>query len=244
MRPASRPRKGDARPVGRTAVSRLAGGSEPDVELLARFATSRDEAAFAALIARHGGLVRNVCRNILRDERDVEEATQATFLLLAHRAGSLRQPDALAGWLHGVARRTALRAGRAVARRRAAEGSVRVGVHVPADPSVEASWRELQAILDEELQRLPEKLRAPFVLCCLEGHGRREAARRLGWKAGTVSSRLDQARKVLRSRLARRGVNLSIVLCGLTLAGTSRAGLSPAWVTILLWDLVDQPWNR
>jgi RNA polymerase sigma factor (sigma-70 family) len=210
----------------RTATARSPGGSAADAELLARFAALRDEAAFAALVARYGCLVQNVCRNVLRDECDVEEATQATFLLLAHRAGSLRQPDALAGWLHGVARRTALRARCSVARRRVAEGSARPGMNVPADPLVEASWRELQAILDEELQRLPEKLRAPFVLCCLEGQGRREVARRLGWKAGTVSSRLDRARKLLRARLASRGVSLSAVLCGFAVAGQTRAGVS------------------
>jgi RNA polymerase sigma factor (sigma-70 family) len=202
-----------------------AGSPRTDQELLAEFATNRDESAFAALVARYGRLVRNVCRNVLDNEEDAEEALQTTFVHLTRQAGSLREPGALAGWLHGVAHRTALRVRRDAIRRRAREARTRPG-SAPAGPVVEASWRELQAILDAELQRLPEKLRAPFVLCCLESRPLREAARCLGWKPGTVSGRLNEARKLLRLRLARRGVSLSAALCGLALVNEgARAGL-------------------
>jgi RNA polymerase sigma factor (sigma-70 family) len=210
----------------RTAVSGTSSGAGTDRELLAGFANARDESAFAALVARYGRLVQNVCRNILGDEHDAEEATQATFLLLARRAGYLRDLEVLAGWLHGVAYRTALRARRDASRRRAREARERPARAVVPEPVDEVSCRELHVILDEELQRLPERLRTPFILCCLEGAGHGEAARRLGWKTGTVSSRLDEARKLLRRRLARRGVSLSAVLGGLPLAaGKGRASL-------------------
>jgi RNA polymerase sigma factor (sigma-70 family) len=204
-----------------------------DRELLARFADARDELGFAELVGRYGRLVRKVCRNIIRDEHEAEEAWQATFLVLARRAKSLQHLEVLASWLHGVARRIALRARRDASRRRAREARERPARSIlTPEPVAEAAWRELQAILDDELQRLPERLRTPFVLCVVEGLGHGEAARRLGWKTGTVSSRLDEARKRLRRRLARRGVSLSIVLSGLSLAdGTAGAGLPAARVS-------------
>jgi RNA polymerase sigma factor (sigma-70 family) len=203
------------------------GGGQTDQELLARFAAQRDEAAFAALVGRYGRMVRAVCRNVLGNDADADESLQATFLMLARRAGELREPESLAGWLHAVAYRTALTVRRAAVRRRAREARVQPAA-IPPGPAVEASWRELQSILDAEVQRLPEKLRSPFVLCCLEGCALREAARRLGWKPGTVSGRLYEARKLLRSRLARRGVSLSAVLCGLALAGRGARAALPA----------------
>src|SRR5207253_1066632 len=149
-----------------------------DGRLLERFAFTRDEVAFAALMQRHGALVLGVCRQVLGHHHDAEDAFQATFLLLARKAGTVRARTHLAGFLHGVAYRVAMTAKRAAARRRAREGQA-TGRDQPG-PGWEAAWREVQALLHEEIDRLPAKYRAPFLLCCVEGMSRAEAARQLG----------------------------------------------------------------
>ena len=178
-------------------------------ELLDRFGVHRDEAAFAALVAHHGPMVLATCRRILPNSADADDAFQATFLVLARRASSIADPDRLAPWLHGVARRVALRARSLAARRQAIEGErAEPGEDDPAEVAVApppADAFELRSVLDEELARLPAKYRVPLVLCYLEGLTHDEAAGQLAWPVGTVRSRLAGGRDRLRSRLARRG---------------------------------------
>jgi DNA-directed RNA polymerase specialized sigma24 family protein len=138
-----------------------------DRELLQRFVVGHEENAFTAIVRRHAPLVWRVCRLVLRHEQDAEDALQASFVILARQASSIRQADALASWLHGVAFRTAMMAKRSVAIRRAHEREVMRMRHETVASAVDA--RELQALVDEEVRNLPEKNRAPFVLCCLEG---------------------------------------------------------------------------
>jgi RNA polymerase sigma factor (sigma-70 family) len=198
-----------------------------DAELLRRFVADREEKAFAALLRRHGPLVWGVCWQALHHREDAEDAFQATLLLLARQAGSIRRTEAVAGWLYRVAYRVARRAARNSARRRARE---RQGTRRPVSrPEAEAALRELQAVLQQELDCLPDKYRAPFLLCCLEGKTGPQAARQLGWKLGSVTGRLTEARKLLQRRLARRGVLLSAVL---TAAAVSREGATTAAVAL------------
>ncbi len=209
-------------------IRRLAGApaeNQADDDLLRRFTARRDEAAFAALLERHGPLVWGVCRRILHHEQEAEDAFQATFLVLARKAGAIRKETSVGSFLYGTAYRVAVRLKQEASRRRAGE---RRSETMPRTTVVsEVAWRELQALLDEELNQLPAKYRAPFVLCCLEGKTRAEAACELGWKEGTVCSRVAQARKRLQQQLARRGVALSAVLCAADLARHSARAAVP-----------------
>jgi RNA polymerase sigma factor (sigma-70 family) len=187
-----------------------------DRHLLHDFVSRRDEAAFEALVRRHGSLVLRVCQQVLHHDHDAEDAFQATFLIFARRGAAIRKGETLAGWLHKVAFHVASKVRRGATRRRTHESRVRP--MTPNDPAPELSWHEVQAILHEEIQRLPEGWKAPFALCVLEGKSRPDAARQLGWKEGTVSSRLARARERLRQRLTRRGVTLSAVLAALAIS--------------------------
>src|SRR5262245_25753291 len=182
-----------------------------DADLLERFVRSRDEAAFELLLWRHERLVLNVCRRVLHDSADAEDAFQATFLVLARKAGSIGHSQALAGWLHKVAYRVALRARAGATRRRARE---QTGLDLDAVPAREGGappvgWRELRPLLDQEVSRLPERYRVPVILCYLEGKTYDEIARQLGCSRGTVGTWLARARDLLRRRLTRRGLVVS-----------------------------------
>jgi RNA polymerase sigma factor (sigma-70 family) len=177
-----------------------------DRELLKRFITRRDEAAFGVLVRRHGPMVLRLSLRILQNEQDAEDAFQATFLVLSRKAASLRRQESLGGWLYRVAYRLAQKARIAAARRRKHEG--RVAVTQVAEPLSEITLREAHEVLDRELARLPDKFRVPLVLCYLEGLTRDEAAHRLGWSPSTLKGRLEQARERLQTRLVSRGLAL------------------------------------
>jgi RNA polymerase sigma factor (sigma-70 family) len=200
----------------RGLATRQRRADENDEPLLHAFTTRRDEAAFVALVRRHGPMVLGVCRRVLGHEQDAEDAFQATFLVLARNAAKLRQTTALSSFLHGTAYRMALMAKRTAARRRKHEANA--PARKEEGPGGELLWREVRTLLDEEIARLPETYRAVFVLCCLEGMSREEAARQLNLKEGTASSRLAEARKRLQRRLARRGVELTALLAACALA--------------------------
>ena len=246
-------------PSGQSApsvVSRVSPGVGPpcdeasDRQLLERFVRRRDQPAFAALLRRHGPMVLGVCRRVLRHEQDAEDAFQATFLVLAKKAHGLRRPERLANWLYGVAYRTAQHArGRETRRcqheREAASMSA-------AKDEPETFGQELRRLLEEELHRLPEKYRAPLVLCYLEGKTNEEAARLLGWPVGSMSFRLARGRELLRERLTGRLRELpaalppaflaqqfeSVVVPPFLADATVQAALGLVGTKLLLTDLV------
>jgi RNA polymerase sigma factor (sigma-70 family) len=191
----------------RRAVLLQDGADRTDGELLASFIDEKDEAAFEALVRRHGPMVLSVCRRIVGNHHDAEDAFQATFLVLARKASSVRPRAMVANWLHGVACRTAMKAKTMTAKRRVRETNVTEMPEPEAAP--QDQWHDLQPIIDQELSGLPENYRLPIILCDLEGKSIKDATQQLGWPQGTLAGRLARARKMLAKRLTQRGVVLS-----------------------------------
>ena len=202
-----------------------------DDELLQQFASQRDEAAFETLVERHGPMVQGVCRRILGDAHDAEDAFQAVFLVLARKSASIRRPELLANWLYGVACRVARKARIRAIRKETRERRAGKMPLLVEEQLLDLEWIELKSVLDDELQQLPEKYRAPLVLCYLRGQTNAEAAAQLGWPAGSISERLARAREMLRHRLNRRGLTLSAGLLALLLSQkAASADVSPVLI--------------
>jgi RNA polymerase sigma factor (sigma-70 family) len=201
----------------------------PDGELLSRYLAGRDADAFAALVRRHGPMVLGVCRRVLRHHQDAEDAFQATFLVLLRKAATVRPRGMVGHWLYGVAYQTAVRARCWAAKRRGRETHL---ADAP-EPAVteKDGWDDVRPLLDRELNALPAKYRAVVVLCDLEGKTRKEAAGELGWPEGTVAGRLARGRALLASRLARRGVTLSLASLVVALAGGRASACVPVPLT-------------
>jgi RNA polymerase sigma factor (sigma-70 family) len=188
--------KGAIQPLG----SQRSDTAAEDEELVARFVQSRDEPAFEALVRRHGSMVLGVCRRILENTQDAEDAFQATFVVLSQKAHSLKKPGQLAGWLYGVAYRLARKAKVRAARRSFHERRAGLNTAVRQPPPADDS-RETLALLRRELAHLPMKYRMPLLLCYLQGLTNEQAAQRLGWPGGSMSYRLARGRQMLRDRL-------------------------------------------
>src|SRR5437868_7902976 len=189
-------------------IGTQAGTDQTDGQLLERFAVHRESAALAALVHRHGPMVFGLCRRVLGDHHQAEDAFQATFLVLVRKAPSLDRRRPLGNWLYTIAYHAALKARAAGARR--VQRETQVARPESAEPPDEVGAAELRQLLDAEVNRLPEKYLAPVVLCYLQGRTNEEAAQELGWPSGTVKGRLARARDLLRDRLARRGLTLSL----------------------------------
>jgi RNA polymerase sigma factor (sigma-70 family) len=210
----------------RTEMAAEALAALPDAALLKRFLATREEAAFQALLLRHGPMVLRVCRRTLSAEHDAEDAFQATFLVLAREARAIRKHTSLASWLHGVAYRVARDARKSCERRRTHEEAA---ASEPAAASTDdVGWKELRSILDEELMSIPERWRAPLVLCYLEGLTQDEAAVRLGQTKSTFRRNLERGRERLCCRLTRRGVTLSAALLAPLLSEGTVSAAVPA----------------
>src|SRR6516165_1094201 len=203
------------------------GAGLTDGQLLEDYISRRDEAALEALVHRHGPMVWGVCRRVLRNYHDAEDAFQATFLVFVRKAASIASRELLANWLDGVAHQTALKARATAAKRKERERQV---TEMPESAVAEQDlWHDLQPLLDEELSRLPDKYRAVIVLCDLEGRTRKEVARQLRCPEGTVAGRLARARAMLAKRLCRKGLPL---VDGILAAALSREAAASVPLTV------------
>jgi RNA polymerase sigma factor (sigma-70 family) len=212
----------------RRAVLLRDGAGLTDGELLEDYLGGRDDAALAALVRRHAPMVWGVCRRVLGNHHDAEDAFQATFLVLVRRAASIAYKELFANWLYGVAHQTALKARGTIAKRKVRERQV---TQMPQPATVARDlWDDLQPLLDQELSRLPDRYRAVIVLRDLEGKTRKEAARQLGLPEGTVASRLARARVMLAKRLARYGLAVSGGALAMVLAQTATLAAVPTSV--------------
>ncbi len=218
----------------RRQSERLDRAGSTDRTLLEAFAKQRDEASFEELMRRHGTMVFAVCRRFLGNVQDAEDAYQATFLVLARKAGSIPWKDCVKSWLYGVACRVAMKArGRAYRRREREANNAAPEVGVAASPAHDA----LRGELDEAMLALPERYRAVLLLCCIEGKSRDEAADELGWSVGSVKGCLERGREMLRERLARKGIALGTALT-LGIVGSANAAPSQALAGITLKSAV------
>jgi len=212
----------------RSAVNRMrtrlaANGRTPtDRELLERFVRQHDEDAFADLVRRHERLVHSALMKVLSDPTDVEDAFQATFLVLVRKARSVKWQANLGTWLYAVAHRVAVHLRGAARKRSRGEGEA-AARKVESTAAPDLSWREVCQVLHAELDKLPDKFRLPLLLCYLEGKSRDEAAEQLGLSAGTIKGRLERGRNLLRDRLARRGITLSAGLLALAHSATAES---------------------
>jgi RNA polymerase sigma factor (sigma-70 family) len=201
-----------------------AGGDVEDAQLLRRFLNQRDESAFTTIVQRYGAMVWALCVRRLGETPEAEDAFQATFLVLVRKARSLRGPELLGPWLYGVAYRTALKLRGRRARLAARETTL---PEQAAEERPERVWSDLRPILDEEVNRLPEKYRQPVLLCYLQGLSSEEAARRLGCAKGTIFSQLSRARDLLRRRLSKRGLGVSSGVLAAVLTENAAARSAP-----------------
>ena len=201
------------------------GAGLTDEQLLELFIAEKDHAAFEALVRRYSPMVFRVCLRIIRNHHDAEDAYQATFLLLARKAASLRARDMVANWLHGVALRSALKAKTLRVKKRERERPLGL-----ADPAALPPDPDLQSVIDLELSRLADVYRLPILLCDLEGKSIKRAAQQLGWPQGTVAGRLARGRKLLAKRSARHG--LTLVGGAVALQTSASASVPPSLVAL------------
>ena len=204
------------------------GAGLTDAQLLQEYLSRREEAALAALVRRHGPMIWGVCRRVLHNYHDAEDAFQATFLVFVRKAASIAFPELLANWLYGVAHQTATKARATAAKRKTREMQVK---QMPEPAAAENDlWNDLQPLLDQELSRLSDKYRSAIVLCDLEGKTRKEAARQLGVPEGTLAARLARGRKMLATRLARHGLAVSCGSLATALAQNTASASVPSGV--------------